>query len=620
MPKMSIYFSGSDMVWEDTAHFLDLGATKRHNLRDVNAAHYYYFFDGPAASSSPEHKPVQYIEFDESEKSDDFMRTTGTRTGYNIVKHLYDLAHGSGMDHVVRAAYRIIELGIKKGITEFDLVGFSRGGCATLSVGALIKNLEKKYPKDVIDKIKVNIIAIDPVAGLSRNKSANVYGSISPLVKNCIVGLAVNESLPGFEPRDIMARDKAYNVKFHPTTQYAFLPLPEDHLMTNLWMKDVVRRYLPENSELRSPCKERLLIERRLGLTGIEWADKFGETAGFRMVRYFDDKHAADEKHMPKYQRNIFPEDEKQNINLRAGIEEYFKHIKSEHLQVSVGHTSLQNDADSEVRDRVYRVASGEVVKIGHAHPEFMLAQVTSANKNQDPFCRAVFRSRDRSVKERLTRYTNYLFANLLHESMFQKFYPNLHRFLLNWNVNDLDQALIEYRQISKKEYPLTKENIKNALEKGMRLKPIESFKSTSVKSLGDVLKIAANLDGLESKEHKIDEVKAVYEPGSEMGAYCFANILVMASDKEAIALFKNHSRNYFTKLGHYSILYKVYKEHEKKVLKEFMEVSGGRLSGSYATKFASTVPLSRGSVVEVGVEMKADAALDSADKSRYKC
>ena len=256
---------------------------------------------------------------------------------------------------------------------------------------------------------------------------------------------------------------------------------------------------------------------------------------------------------------------------------------------------------------------------IGHAHPEFMQAQVTSAKKNQDSFCRAVFRSRDRSVKERLTRYTNYLFANLLHESMFQKLYPNLHRFLLNWNVNDLDQALIEYEQISEQDYPFTKENIKNALEKGMRLKPIESFKSTSVKSLGDVFKIAANLGDLESKEFKADEVKTVYKPkpGSEMGAYCFANILVMASDKEAIALFKNHFKNYFTKLGHYSILYKVYKEHDKKVLKEFMDVSCGRVSKTYATKFASTVaPLSHGSVVE----MKAVAALDAADKPRYDC
>ena len=47
-PRMSVFFSGTDMTWEDTACFLDLGATKRHNCNDEKAKHLYYIFDGPS--------------------------------------------------------------------------------------------------------------------------------------------------------------------------------------------------------------------------------------------------------------------------------------------------------------------------------------------------------------------------------------------------------------------------------------------------------------------------------------------------------------------------------------------------------------------------------------------
>ncbi len=596
MPKMMIFFSGSDMTWEDTTFFLNLGATERHNLREPDAPHYYYFFDGPAASSSPEHKAVESIKFDE--KSADFMQSK-TRKVYNLGRHFYQLGHGSGMDHTIRAAFKIIEMQIKKGIFEFDLMGFSRGGSSALSEGALIKKLEKKLPKEILEKLKFNIIAIDPVAGRTRNKSANVYGDISSLVKTCYVGLAVNESLPGFKPRDVLATDKAYDVKFHPETTFTFLPLPEDHLMTNLWMQDLVHSYIPENSKLKSPCNERLLIERKLDKAGFKWYDKFGETATYRMVTYFDSKHSQDPKESSKYQRHIFPTDEKENIDIKNGIENYFKGIGSEHKKINIGHISLQNDADSEVKNRVYKTEKGEILKIGHAHRDFKQLQIAAAKKNQNKFCRFAFQARDRHVKEKLTDYTNYLFVNLLHEAMFQKSYPVLHHFLLNWDIKDLDSALLEINQINEDKYPLTKDYIYDALEKGIKLRPIEEFKSTNAKSVSDIL------NGATLREIKVFKEEKEEGFPHTLAACCFANILVKESEENAKLLFSQYAKKYFTQLDDYQIIYTIYKRNKKTFPKEFSDLSKLRLSKIFGTHISPKAKAADGERKEFQPEFK---------------
>ena len=157
---------------------------------------------------SPEHKAVEHLKFDESKE--DFT-TSKPRKAQNKVGYRLRWAKGYGTDHISKTAYKLIcNRILKSNVREIDLIGFSRGGSIAFNVGALLRQLELdlkgKLPEEDIQSIKVHIYAMDPVAGKSRNLAASKYGEVSHLVKTCIVGLATNESLPGFHPRDILSR------------------------------------------------------------------------------------------------------------------------------------------------------------------------------------------------------------------------------------------------------------------------------------------------------------------------------------------------------------------------------------------------------------------------------
>ena len=480
--RLSVFFSGTHMTWEDMALFLELNIQKRHNLEKDKSKHFFYLFDGPAAAMSDQHKPVEQIHFDK--KQDDLM-SARTRKMENSVGNAYRWANGSGMTNITDSAYQLILHSIQaNSVREIDLIGFSRGGCIALDVGAILSKLEKdlkdKLPADDLKQIAVNIYAVDPVAGKSNNFKSHQLGAISHFVKKCVVGLATNESVPGFHPRDILCPAYRYNIKFNPTTKYVFLTFPEDHAMSLLWMKDIIRSQLPADSELLSPCDEKRLIERRLGTREVKWAGgQADETRAYRLIHYQQNKAV--------FSRSLFPAEYKTDqFAMKHAIENFFKFLATEHSIYNIGHISLQNAADAEEKNRHY---TGK--KIGGARPVTLTTQVTYAKRNHSLFSRAIGFS-DRACKRKMSEYTNRLFVNLLHEALFTQIYPALHQLLLYHSAKDINSALQEFEHISEQQLPFTKAYIENALMtmRDMSLKPLDQFKSTNIKKYDELLEL----------------------------------------------------------------------------------------------------------------------------------
>src|SRR5579871_2886960 len=116
------------------------------------------------------------------------------------------------------------------------------------------------------------------------------------------------------------------------------------------------------------------------------------------------------------------------------------------------------------------------------------------------------------------------LFINSLHEAIFAKNYPQLHQFLLNWNVKDLDAAMAEFDAIPAEKYPFTKLYIENALLEKMTLHPVSHFKSTNVRSLGELLDLvnyptASSVKDEDKKEVASEQKSAVTSMTKEVKA-----------------------------------------------------------------------------------------------------
>ena len=464
--RLTLIFSGTHMTWEDMALLLGLGANKRHNFRSSPSNNYFYIFDGPAATTSDQHKPVEKIHFDE--KQEDFMGT-GTRKMENTFGDAYRFATGSGMKQITKAAYQLILHAIQKqNITQIDLIGFSRGGNIALNLGSTLSSLEKdskgKITPESLKEITANIYAIDPVAGKFNNLKSHYMGKISPFVKKCVVGLATNESVPGFHPREITSNSKRYNIQFHPGTEYVFLPFPEDHAMAVLWMKDIIRAHLPADSELLTTCDEQRLIERRLGIREVKWSHETpDETRAYRLIHYHQNRQL--------FSRPL--------TNTKEGIETFFKFLGTQRSVYNIGHISLQNTADTETKARTF---AGK--PIGGARPLTSSTQTTFAKRNHSAFTKTLGFS-DRACKQKLEELTNFLFVNLLHEALFMKTYPNLYQLFVHKSAERIENAIKEFETISEEEFPLTKAYIENALIhiKELSFKPFSQLKSTNIKT-----------------------------------------------------------------------------------------------------------------------------------------
>lgn len=492
--RLSLFFSGTDMTWEDTVISLQLGAKARHNLRETSAQHFYYVFDGPAAAVSNEHLATEHLKFDANKP--DFM-TSKPRAMQNTVGYRTRWARGYGTKHIGEAAYQLILHSIintGQPIQEIDLIGFSRGGSIALNVGALLKNINTDLAgilsKTEIDAIKFNIYAMDPVAGKSRNKQAHEHGKISSAVKKCIVGLAVNESVPGFHPRDILSDTARYNVQFEEGVKYIFLPFPEDHMMCPQWMRDLIQHAFPKNSELLNPCDEINLMKRRLGLDEtLKWEDRIDETRAYRMAHFI--------KHKEKYSHSLLQDN-------KHGIEEYFKQLDTQHSIINVGHNSLQNDADTEEKNRNFTI-DGKVHEIGGLHAKTKSTQIKFAKRNHKKSYSLVG-FEDRTCKKKLTQYTNSLFVNLHHEALFAKEYPNLHLFLCSLDIEFSKQAMEEYAAIVADQNPATKDKMMHALSTSMRLDAVSQFKSTNMTSLHEIYELVGG--GKEKSAMELQEIK----------------------------------------------------------------------------------------------------------------
>lgn len=502
--KMMIIFGGTDMTWEDNAVFLQLGMTDVHNLRDEKAEHYYYNFNGPSAAVSDQHLPVERLRFD-VDKPD--YASSHPRELQNEAGYRWRWARGKGINHIVGAACELIlHMVFKKNIQEFDLFGFSRGGHEALLVGSKLQKLrnDKEFLKLLsaddlkkFDAAILNIFAADPVAGKSRNFAAWRKGEMSSLVKKCILQLAVNEAVPGFRPRDPLSTERRYRVKMHKSTKFVVLPSPEDHAMAVQWMRDIVRQQIPSNSPLLKPCDDERMIERRLGLKEVKWEDRVDETRAYRLVHFY--------KHKPRYLKEVLPVDATGQFDLKKGIETFYKSYEVQRLKVSLNHVSLQNEADTEEKDRTYKgkpiggrqAATKKTQAMGAKH------SVSSLN----PFLH------QRPVKKNLYKYTNTFFVNLMHEAMFQKAYPDIHAYLSQPNAKNLNKALAEFNAISKKDCPKTAEIIQQAIAlaiKGeFKLKSIKAFGATNMESLQDVFELIIPTKCLRADLQEIKEIKS---------------------------------------------------------------------------------------------------------------
>ncbi len=477
--KMMIFFGGTDMTWEDTAVFLQLGMTNPHNLHDDNAEHYYYNFNGPSAAVSDQHLPVEGLQFDA--KQPDYV-SSHPRKLKNKLGYLWRWGLGKGTNQIAKTACELIlHMIFTKNIQEFELFGFSRGGNEALLVGSYLRKLreDKNFISHLsADKLKkfdnaiLNLFIADPVAGKSQNISTWRSGHMSPQVKKCILQLAVNESLPGFRPRDPLSTEKRYQVQMDKSTKFAVLPCPEDHAMAVQWMRDIVRQQIPANSPLLKPCDDELMIERRLGWKEVKWIDRIDETRAYRLIHFC--------KHKQRYLKEVLPVDATGQIDLKKGIETFFKSYEVQRLKLSKNHVSLQNEADAEEKDRTYKGKP-----IGGRQTATETLQTIGAE--QSITINPLFH--ERPVKKNLHNYTNEFFVNLMHEAMFQKAYPNIHSYLSQPISEKLEKASTEFKQISEKNYPKTVEIIHQAI----RLAYEGKFKLTSIKELG-----SSNMDNLQ--------------------------------------------------------------------------------------------------------------------------
>ena len=71
------------------------------------------------------------------------------------------------------------------------------------------------------------------------------------------------------------------------------------------------------------------LIKRKLGQAEVKWIHRTDETRAYRMIHYM--------KHKQKYTRSILPADEKQNIDVKKGVEQFFDILALSKQNITLG-------------------------------------------------------------------------------------------------------------------------------------------------------------------------------------------------------------------------------------------------------------------------------------------
>ncbi len=493
--RLSLFFAGTQMTVESMATLLEVGVEQRSNLHvDPKQCdyHHYHFFDGVAAPVSSQHPPVENMQFDVKAG----VPVSAERSMKNSVGFAYRFVRGSGTDHLAYTGYHFLcHQILSKGIRKIDLIGFSRGAHIALLIGSLLNNLRRdlgdRLTKHDWNNIEVKIFAIDPVAGTTRNHEATKYGKISPFVKLCIVGLATNESLPGFDQRDILSDSARYNLQFHPVTKYLFLPFPEDHLMCMFWMRDIIRAHLPENSPLLKPCNHDRNIKRLLGSADVKWDDYADHTFAYRLVKYVNDPG--------RYSRRLIPYANCRMLTVQIAVETCFKFLAIQQATQNVGHVSLQNEADSDVK-RVYKEHKiGGELSITKSLQEFFA-------KNSDNFIFKLFDAGSRVCKRKLSEYTNPFFINLFHEAMFKVAYPRLYDYIaLGCPKGFQPYAKKLVAKIPHQHFPSTHQYVHDTVSTSRKFvfKPLKNFEVTNIHSLESIFLLLTNAQDVPRQQMK---------------------------------------------------------------------------------------------------------------------
>jgi hypothetical protein len=139
-------------------------------------------------------------------------------------------------DNVDKAVAAIIKyltaqdkLPIEKRDYTVNLTGFSRGSITCIKIAnELQRQIDAdEIPSDLAKKIKVNILAEDPVSGMS-DRSDITTRNIPPIVKNYVATLQCHERRQGFIPQDLSRAIIDPN-----NTKFTFLPLYGNHSASN---------------------------------------------------------------------------------------------------------------------------------------------------------------------------------------------------------------------------------------------------------------------------------------------------------------------------------------------------------------------------------------------------
>lgn len=190
--------------------------------RGHNEYRNYLICDGPGSTPNGDVKNPMPGHFDPQTLDKKPRKMITTSSSLSSVLHPHPtklgLMKGTGwednVDHAMAVLWDLQQQG--EFPATINMLGWSRGAVTCFRMANEIQS------RFAYLNPRINIFAIDPVAGLS-NKGYEINSVIPACVDNLIITLANNERRFGFEPQDL---DR---IRFAGRTNYIFLPFPGKH-------------------------------------------------------------------------------------------------------------------------------------------------------------------------------------------------------------------------------------------------------------------------------------------------------------------------------------------------------------------------------------------------------
>lgn len=257
MPRtLTIINSGSSHRWEDTAAYLGLGISKRHNLDDPDATDYYFITDGVAHPTGRDHPDTATAKFVAPSKPSGKAHRYLQPTKRSIFSHqITDFIVGCGLRHQAQSNVDLYHHLNKKygsedepGISQLTLIGFSRGGAAAIEAASHLRDEAE---------LSITLMPLDPVPGYFRSLGTKI--EIGSNVNRYISTLSVHETSCGGLELPIGPA----HLSFSKSTTTAFVPMPGDHLACLVASQDLVRLTLSSRHPLYA-------IDSRTALFGLK--------------------------------------------------------------------------------------------------------------------------------------------------------------------------------------------------------------------------------------------------------------------------------------------------------------------------------------------------------------